>query len=153
MLTLLLLRWIHILAAIAVVGLHATYGVWIVRGSSRRETLAFALKTIILLDSRVALPALAAQLITGFAMVGITRVPMGTPWLLTGVVLFALVVLAHLLVYRPTLRRMPILLEGDGMESTAFQAAANRERNLGIAMTAVMIVIVFLMVIKPRLWG
>lgn len=49
--------------------------------------------------------------------------------------------------------RMIRLLESDGINSPAFEAAAHREARLGLAMVAVMVVVVFLMVVKPALWS
>ena len=49
--------------------------------------------------------------------------------------------------------RMIRLLDTEGMDSPAFAAAGHREARLGIAMTVVMIFVVFLMVVKPALWG
>jgi uncharacterized membrane protein len=147
-----LLKWLHVLAAIVTVGAHASYGIWIVRASSHREALPFTLRNIKLIDDRIVIPAFAVQLISGSAMVLIVRAWLTAPWLLTGLALFVLLVLVHLFVYRPTLRRQIQLLEREGFDSPNYQAAAGREANLGIAMVVLMVVIVFLMVVKPGLW-
>ena len=75
------------------------------------------------------------------------------PWLQSGLVLLLLLLLVHLFVYRPTVIRMIRLLDSDGFDSAEYQAAAHREARLGITMTVVMIVVVFLMVMKPGLWS
>jgi uncharacterized membrane protein len=148
-----LLKWLHVLAAIVVVGAHASYGVWIVRASNHREALPFTLRNIKLLDERVAIPAIGVQLVTGFAMAFIVRAWLSAPWLIAALVLFVVVVLTHLLAYRPVLSRMIDLLDGEGMESASYPAAAGREMRLGITMVVLMVVIVFLMVVKPALWA
>jgi uncharacterized membrane protein len=148
-----LLKWLHVLAAIVVVGAHASYGVWIVRASSHLEALPFTLRNIKLLDERVVIPAMAAQLVTGLAMALIVRAWLSTPWLLTGLALFVAVVLMHILAYRPVLSRLIELLDREGIESASYKAAADREMRLGLTMVALMIVIVFLMVVKPGLWS
>ena len=55
--------------------------------------------------------------------------------------------------YRPTLRCMIDLLDREGLESPNYQRAASLEAKLGIAMTVLMVIIVFVMVVKPRLWA
>ena len=148
-----ILKWLHILAAIAIVGAHASYGIWIVRASNYREALPFTLRNVAWVDQRVVFPAYALLLITGFAMMGIVRAWQTAPWLLTGLGLFVVLILAHVFVYRPTLRRMIQLLDRDGFDSPGYQAAAAREANLGIALVVLMVVIVFVMVVKPGLWA
>lgn len=49
----------------------------------------------------VALPGFAVLLLSGVAMVARTRLAASTPWLLSGLVLFAVLTLVHFLVYRP----------------------------------------------------
>jgi hypothetical protein len=67
--------------------------------------------------------------------------------------LFAVLVLTHVFVYRPTLRALSRVIQSEGVRAAAFRVNAARERNVGITMTVVMIIIAFLMVVKPRLWG
>lgn len=149
----LFLKWLHILAAIVLVGAHLTYGIWIVRASSHPEALPFVLRNIKWLDDRIAAPAYAVLLVAGLVMVFTAGLPFTTPWLLTSLILFVLMVLAHLLGYSRILRRQIQLLDREGATSPNYQTAAAREANLGIALTILMIVIVFLMVVKPGLWA
>lgn len=149
----LLLKWLHVVAAIALVGLHASYGFWIVRASSHPEALPFTLRNIKWLDEHIAFPAYAVILLTGLAMGFLAPSLFTAPWLMSGMILLALLFLVHLLVYRPTVLRMIRLLQSEGMGSSSYQAAAHWEANLGIGMTIVMVVVVFLMVVKPGLWG
>jgi uncharacterized membrane protein len=117
------------------------------------RALPFILRNIKWLDERIAFPAYGVILLTGLAMGFIARPLMGAPWYVSGMLLLALLLLIHLLVYRPAVLRMMHLLEREGLESPGYQAAAGREANIGIAMTATMVAIVFLMVVKPRLWS
>jgi uncharacterized membrane protein len=148
-----LLKWLHVLAAIVVVGAHASYGPWIVRASSHLEALPFTLRNIKLLDDRVVMPAFAVQLLTGFSMAFMVRAWLTAPWLLTALAVFAVVALLHLLAYRPVLNRLIELLDREGIDSPSYQAAAGREMRLGISMVVLMVIIVFLMVVKPGLWA
>jgi uncharacterized membrane protein len=149
----LLLKWLHVLSAIAVVGAHATYGFWVVRGSSHPEALPFILRNIKWIDERIAIPGFGGLLLTGLGMGFMARPLLAAPWFHSGLLLLVLLLLAHLFVYRPTVLRMIRLLDSEGIASPDYQAAAQREVRLGIAMTVVMIVVVYLMVVKPALWG
>lgn len=149
----LLLKWLHVVSAIAVVGAHATYGFWVVRGSSHPAALPFILRNIKWIDERIAMPGFAGLLVTGLMMGSIARPLFAAPWLISGLILLLLLLLANLLVYRPTVIRMIRLLDSEPMSSPAYEAAAHREARLGIAMVAVMIIVIFLMVVKPALWS
>lgn len=151
--TYLFLKWLHILAAIVLVGAHLTYGVWIVRASNHPEALPFVLRNVKWLDDRISAPAYAVLLVAGLVMVFTAGLSLTTPWLLTSMILFVLMVLAHLLGYSRIVRQLIQLLDREGSSSLNYQAAAAREANLGIALIILMIVIVFLMVVKPGLWA
>lgn len=149
----LLLKWLHVLAAIVAVGANITYGIWIARASRNPEALPFTLRGIKLIDDRVANPAYGLLLVTGLLMVFNARLPLTTPWLLTGLVLYGVVVLVGLLGYSPTLRRQIQILEREGFRSPNYQALARRGTILGVILAVLVIVIIYLMVVKPGLWA
>ena len=149
----LILKWLHILAAITAVGANITYGIWISRASRRPEVLPFTLGGIKLIDDRLANPAYGLLLITGLSMVFVVKMPLTTPWLLTGLILYGLLVLAGALGFTPTLKRQIQLLESEGAASSEFQAIARRGTALGVLLGIRAIAIVFLMVVKPPLWA
>jgi uncharacterized membrane protein len=146
------LKWLHVLAAIVAVGANVTYGMWIARASRNPEALSFTLRGIKLIDDRVANPAYGLLLITGLLMVFVVPLPLTTPWLLTGLVLYILVVLVGLLGYTATLRRQIQVLDSEGFQSPHYQALARRGTMLGAVLAFLVIVIVYLMVVKPGLW-
>jgi len=148
-----ILKYLHILSAIIAVGANATYGIWIARASRSKDTLSFALRTVKIVDDRMANPAYGFLLITGIGMVLTVPYPITTPWILSALVLYAIVFVLGLLAFTPTLRKQIAIAESDGPESAAYQAIAQRSRTLGIAVSLVVLVIVFLMVVKPPLWG
>ena len=145
----LLLKFLHILAAIAAVGTNLTYGAWIVRGKREPQALAFALRGIRFLDNRVANPAYVALLITGLGLAHVGKLPLTTPWLLAALVLYAGVALVGMLGYTPTLRRQVEALERSGFASAEFAALARRGHRLGAAIGVLVLAILFLMVCKP----
>jgi uncharacterized membrane protein len=148
-----ILKWIHVLAAIIAVGANATYAIWLARASRSSDALPFTLRTIKLIDDRLANPAYASQLITGLAMAFLLPLPLTTPWLLTALILYAFLVLIGLAGYTPTLRRQIQLLDREGFQSANYQALARRGTMLGIILAILAIAIVFLMVVKPALWA
>lgn len=147
----LLLKWLHVLAAIIAVGANFTYGIWITRASRNPEALSFTLRSIKLIDDRIANPAYGLLLITGLLMTFVGQLPLTTPWLLASLILYVLVVLIGLLGYTPTLRRQIQLLDSKGFHSPEYQALARRGTLLGIILVVLVIVIVYLMVVKPEL--
>jgi uncharacterized membrane protein len=149
----LLLKWLHVLAAVVAVGANVTYGIWIAHASRNPEALSFTLRGIKLIDDRVANPAYGFLLVTGLLTVFVVRLPLTTPWPLTGLVLYILLVLVGLLGYTPTLRRQIQLLESEGFQSPTYQALARRGTMLGAILVFLVFLIVYLMVVKPGLWG
>jgi uncharacterized membrane protein len=147
-----MLKWLHVLAAIVAVGANATYGIWIARASRHPDVLPFTLRSIKLIDDRIANPAYGALLITGLLMVFVVRASLTTPWLLAALVLYALVVLVGLFGYTPTLRRQIRILDSEGFNSPSYRTLAHRGMLLGIVIAILVIVIVFLMVVKPGAW-
>ena len=148
----LLLKWLHVLAAIAAVGANLTYGLWIAHAKRRPENLPFVLSTISWVDRRLANPSYALLLATGLGMALTVPIPLNTPWLLTALVLYSLAALLGILVYSPASRTQRRLLETEGVSSPAYLAAARRSTILGVVVTLDVVIIVFLMVVKPALW-
>jgi uncharacterized membrane protein len=148
-----LLKWVHVLMAITALGTNITYGVWLTRAAREPQHLAFALRGVKVLDDRVANPAYGVLLLTGLAMAGVGRIPLTTPWLLTGLILFVILVVIAAAVYTPTLRRQIERLDAGGPHSHEYQMLAARSTRVGIALVIIAVAIVFVMVTKPALWG
>lgn len=148
-----LLKWVHVLMAITAVGANLTYGVWLSRASRDPQHLAFTLRGVKLLDDRIANPAYGILLLTGFALAGMGKIGFGTPWLLTGLILFVVLVAVAAAGYTPTLRRQIRSLDAGGPDSPEYRQLAARATRLGILLAVIAVVIVFIMVTKPALWG
>ena len=145
----LLLKWVHVLSAITAVGANITYGIWLARASRDPAVLPFTLRTIKLLDNRVANPAYGLLFITGLAMAFVLPLPLTTPWLLTAIILYVCIALLGILVYSPLVKRQMQALETAGFTSPGYQALARRGNILGIVLSVLAVAIVFLMVVKP----
>ena len=144
-------KFLHILAAIVAVGLNISYGVWIVRARRDPTHTSFALKGVKFLDDRIANPAYGFLLITGLLMVFLVPFPITTLWILIALVLYAALVLLALFVYTPALRQQIKLVEAGDMTSPEYLRLAQRGQVLGPALGVIVLVIVALMVFKPTL--
>ena len=149
----LILKWLHVLSAIIAVGANATYGIWLARAGRDAAHLPFTLRTVKMIDDRMANPSYALLLITGLAMVFTVPFPITTPWIMSGLILYGVLFVIGLFGYTPTLRKQIALAESEGPQSAAYQAMARRGTILGIVLAVIAVAVVFLMVTKPPLWG
>jgi uncharacterized membrane protein len=146
-----ILKFFHILLAIAAVGFNASYAIWLARAARERDHLDFALRGIKFLDDRIANPAYGLLLVTGLAMVWVGDLDLTQFWLLAALVLYVIAVLLGALVYTPTLRNQIRALGSQGPDSAEFIALSKRGTTTGIVLAVDVIAIVFLMVTKPTL--
>jgi len=146
------IKWLHVLAAITALGANLTYGVWLSLASRDQRSLAFALRGIRFLDSRIANPAYGLLLITGFLMVYVGGLPLSTPWILVALVLYVITFLVGILAFGPALRRQVTFAENPGPSAPEYQQAARQGLLFGILTIVLVVAIVFLMVVKPPLW-
>ena len=144
----LVLKYIHILAAIIAVGANITYGVWNARSQSDTAHLGFALKGIKFLDDRIANPAYGVVLLTGLIMVFVGNWGFKL-WTILALILFAVVVAVAVAVYTPLLSRMIRLVDSGQATSPEFQALIRRNRIVGPAIGGLVALILVLMVFKP----
>ncbi len=148
----LIVKWIHVLAAVTAVGANITYGVWISRAATEPRTLPFVLRNISWIDRRIANPCYGLLLITGLTMALTIPIPLTTPWLLTALVLYVTAALLGVLAYAPVSRRQLALAESAGFDSPDYKSVASRSRLFGLIVTLDVVAIIFLMVVKPALW-
>jgi uncharacterized membrane protein len=149
----LIVKWIHILAAITAVGANITYGIWIARASREPKVLPFVIRNIKFIDDRVANPCYGLLLLSGLTMAYLAPIPLKTPWLLTGLTLYVIAGLLGAFGYTPIVKEQIRVLDSEGFDSPKYQDIAGRARMLGILVGIDVIIIVFLMVVKPTLWG
>ena len=147
------LKFLHIMLAITAVGANITYGVWLTRASREPQHLAYALRGIKVLDDRFANPSFGLLFVTGLAMLYTGKIPWTTPWLLTAMVLYAALIALGIFGYTPTLRKQIATLERVGPSSPEYEGVSGQGTRLGIVLGILLVVIVFLMVTKPTLWG
>ena len=145
----LLLKFSHILSAVVAVGSNITYGVWNARAQG--DHAGFALKGIKFLDDRIANPAYGLLLVTGLLMVFVGHLSITSPWIITALIQFAVVVVLGVGVYSPLLRNQIKLVDGGDTTSAEFERLARRSRMLGPILVLVVVLILVMMVFKPTL--
>jgi uncharacterized membrane protein len=147
----LIIKYIHILAAIVAVGLNISYAIWIIRAQREPAHTGFALKGIKFLDDRIANPAYGVLLVTGLLMVFIAGYSLTTLWIDITLVLFVLLIVVAVVFYTPALREQVKLVESGDVSSAVFTRLAQRGQLAGQALGAIVLVILAMMVFKPSL--
>jgi uncharacterized membrane protein len=143
------LKYLHVLLAIAAVGFNMSYSVWLARAGRDPGTWPFVLRGIKTLDDRFANPAYGLLLVTGLAMVFVGGLDITRFWLLAALALYLVVMVLGIVGYSPVLRRQVALAEEGQTDTPEFAELGNRGRLLGILLAVIVLVIVFLMVVKP----
>ncbi len=149
----LILKYLHVLLAITAVGTNINLALWLARPEREPQHAAYTLKGAKFLDGRVANPAYGLLLVTGLAMLYAGGIRWTTPWVLSALMLYVVLVVIAARVYTPLLARQIAALEAGGPQSAEYRMLADRGRRVGIALGIVILAIVFLMVTKPALWG
>ena len=147
----LIVKFIHILSAIVAVGLNISYAIWILRAQREPAHTAFALKGIKFLDDRIANPAYGLLLLSGLLMVVLLPIPITTLWIVTALVLYAVLLVVAITQYTPTLRNQIKLAEAGDTTSAEFRGLARRGQLLGQTLGLIVLVILAMMVFKPHL--
>jgi uncharacterized membrane protein len=145
------IKFLHVLLAIVAVGFNASYGIWLARAAREPGHELHVLRGIKVLDDRFANPAYVLLLVTGIWMVAISFWQLTTFWILSGLILWAIVILLGVGLYTPTLRRQIRVLEAEGPQSEEYQWLSRRGTIVGIVLAILVVVIVALMVLKPTL--
>jgi uncharacterized membrane protein len=147
----LVLKFIHIFAAIVAVGMNISYGIWIGRVGNDPSHSAFTLKTIKFIDDRVANPAYGLLLLTGLLIVFTSSIPITTLWIDIALVLWLALILVGIFLYTPTLRAQVKLAEAGDVNSVEFGRLGTRGTILGAVTGGIVFVILIMMVFKPHL--
>jgi len=146
----LVLKWIHIFAAITAVGANITYGVWNARSQSDPAHLGFALKGIKFIDDRIANPAYGVVLLTGLIMVFAGSWGFKL-WVVLALILFVIMAVLAVAVYSPVLRKMIQAVDAGSTASAEFAGMLRQNRILGPVFGVIVALILVMMVFKPSL--
>ncbi len=146
-------KFFHIVFAIVAVGWNASYGLWLARAARQaQEVQLFTLRTIKLMDDRVANPLYGLLLLSGLFMAYQAGYPLlTTRWILGALVLYAVALVMAFTLITPNFRAALRALESEGAESAAYKRAMARGRALGTIVGVLVPAIVFLDVTEPAL--
>lgn len=147
------LKYIHILSAIAAFGANITYALWLTRAGKNPESLAFTLRTVKVMDDWIANPAYILLFPTGWLMASIANWPLTTPWILTALILYGVLSVVGLAIYSPTLKKQIALAESVGPASPEYKKVSFRLNAIGVVLNILVLTVIFLMVAKPALWS
>ncbi len=86
-------------------------------------------------------------------MAFLVPIPLKTPWLLTDMTLYIIAGLLGAFGFTPIVKRQIQLLDSEGFDSPNYQAVSKKATLLGVLVGVDVVIIVFLMVVKPALWG
>jgi uncharacterized membrane protein len=143
-----ILLLVHVVAAIVAVGANLTYAIWFRAAGTDQDRLLFVIRTIRMIDSRIANPAYIVLLVTGLLMVAGGVVSLTAGWLLAALGLYVATAVIGIALFAPAIRRQLAEAERD-VTSDSYRSAAGRSTALGIVTTVLVLAIVVLMVAKP----
>lgn len=150
---------VHIGSALVGLGPSMVYGrITKAAAEAGPGQIPFAVRMTRELSTRWTHPLAALVLLSGFGLVWTMHYDiLATPWLLVSVVLFlASFLYATFIQNRTTLRSLELVMRGLPNLSEDERAEAARLRNRirwgGLFMRVVVLVVLFLMVMKPALW-
>jgi uncharacterized membrane protein len=146
----LILKLVHIVSAIVAVGANLTYGVWFAAADAHPAAAPLLLRTVKLIDDRIANPAYGLLLVTGAVMVWVGRIGFATPWVAWALGLFAVVGAIAFAGYTPTLKRHVAAVERGGTTDPDSVQLAKRGQLLAAVMGILVLIILVLMVFKPQ---
>jgi uncharacterized membrane protein len=145
----LILKFLHVLMAIVAVGFNASYPIWFARAQTEPAAALSILRGVKTLDDRFANPAYVLLLLLGLAMTGVSGIPLTTFWIAAALVLYVILVLVALIGYSPTMKRQIAALEAGGPTSQQYVQLTQRGTVIGAVLMVDVLIIVFLMVVKP----
>lgn len=145
---LVLLKLIHVIAAMLAVGTNATAIFWLQAGGHDPDRVKFAIGGIRGLDRKVGIPAFGVLLITGVLMVVLGLYDFTEGWILLAIVLYIGLAVAGMTVMGPALKRVIAEAEQDPY-SEAYVEAKRTSMRYTIGSLAILLAIVVLMVTKP----
>ena len=152
MTTVQILLSLHVLAALVAVGATVSYFFWLRRAVLVPESRSFTLETVRLLERRMVIPAYVIVLLTGLGLVDRAGWAWSTPWI--ELALMFLVVLMGLSgLYARTIKGQVALISDGSGDSAEYERLHARARILLALKVVLIIVMVYLMVFKPALWG
>jgi uncharacterized membrane protein len=150
------LLFLHVIAAIVAFG--PTFGFPIIgaMGGREREHANFATRISLTLSHRIVLPLALTMPITGFAMIFVAGIDLSARanwWLGIAIVLYVIAITIALVINIPSARRVVALTSAPpagGGPPPELPGLVARVKQGGMVNSVLIVVIVFLMVVKPQ---
>jgi uncharacterized membrane protein len=144
----LLFKLVHVLSAVVAVGANITYGPLLRLAGRDQDKLVFTLESVSWIDSRIANPAYILLAVSGVGMVFFGPFRFEQGWIALSIVLYIALAAIGIAVFAPSMRRQLKEARTDARSDT-YAAAERRTNTVGLVTTAVALVIIALMVVKP----
>ncbi len=109
------------------------------------------LRTIKVIDDRVANPCYLLLLLTGLTLQAVGHWGLQRHWISAAIILYVALLIVGLVFYTPALTRQVEAIEVEGAQSVHYKAAAARATIFGVATLPIILAIVFMMAVKPSL--
>ncbi|MGE0801295.1 MAG: DUF2269 family protein [Lautropia sp.] len=154
----LVVKWLHILSSVVLVGtgLGSAYYLFFANRSRNVAVQAEVCRLVVRADWWFTSPTIILQPATGLALAYMAGWPLTTPWLAASIALFLLAGACWLPVVWLQIRMAAIARDAASTGSAlpaAYWRYARRWELLGYPAFAAMVAVFFLMVSKPALWG
>lgn len=147
------LKYIHVLSAVIAFGANITYILWLNRVRKAPEAIVFTLRTVKIIDDRLATPAYILLFPSGLWLASLAGWRLTTPWILASLILYAALSIIGLGIYTPALRRQITIAESLGSNAPEYKLILYRSNAIGIFLNILGLMIIYLMIAKPALWG
>jgi uncharacterized membrane protein len=143
------LKFLHILFAIVALGFTSSFGVIMGRAAAGRDVrdVRFGLRLVQVLGL-ISHVCFVLVLATGIAIVYVVGFPWYT-WIKWSLGLFAFALLMGMFVLAPSVKRRLKILDERGTGDPEFVALSKRSAMLGMGLSLVSLVILWLMIAKP----
>lgn len=154
----LILKWFHILSSVLMVGtgFGSAFYLFFINRTRSVEAQALVSRLVVRADWWFTTPTVILQPVSGLALAHMAGWPLDSPWIVCALALYALAGVCWLPVVVLQLR-MAAMAEQAWQAGTELPEAYHRHARawtlLGIPAFTAMLVVYYLMVAKPPLWG
>lgn len=154
----LFVKWIHVLSSVVLVGtgLGSAYFMFFVNRTGNLAAQAVVCRLVVRADWWFTTPTAILQPLTGLVLVHLAGWPWSTPWLVTAIGLYLLAGACWVPVVWLQIRMAGMAAEALRREAALppqYRAYARRWQRLGYPAFTAMLLVFWLMVAKPSLWG
>lgn len=157
--TYLLIKWVHILSSVLMVGtgFGSAFFMFFTNRSGSLAAQVVVSKLVVRADWWFTTPAAILQPVSGLALAHMAGWPLNSPWLVSALVLYLVAGACWLPVVRLQLRMaraaQQALDQGQIKVPAQYEQDARLWERLGYPAFVAMLVVYFLMVYKPALWA